>query len=271
MTTAPTPLRFHQRGEGWHLDPPRNVFLKALGVLVLVVFVMSAAARLVAGHPVQAACLAVVGAALGAVPFERDTRRLPVHTVTVHGERGLLIPTHPVKISMVLVMCVLALLLLGGGLAVIVEGARQGEVPALFGGAATAAVGGLMALGAYGAVQGRRARDRGLLLLPDALVLRTSRQPARLPWTEIAGFRDHWSRPGRKVLLTEVTDRVDNWLSVESVSGATWAPDPLRLLSGTSSPTLKATTLAVDPVEVLTMLRLYLDRPDLRAALGSAG
>ena len=37
--------------------------------------------------------------------------------------------------------------------------------------------------------------------------------------------------------------------------GATWDPDPLRPLSGTPNPTVKATSLAVDPTEAVALLR----------------
>ncbi|MFC6344251.1 hypothetical protein ACFP8W_19875, partial [Nocardioides hankookensis] len=106
---------------------------------------------------------------------------------------------------------------------------------------------------------GRRAQDRGLVLLPTGIVLRTGQRTPTLRWEEIAGFRDHWSRPGRKILWTEVTDQVDSWLTVEPVPQASWPSDP----------TIRVATLAVDPVVVLTVLRLYLAHPELRAELGT--
>lgn len=256
MTTDATPLFNRQRGEGWHLDPKRNLLLKAGGLLLLVALVVAALSRLADGHPVQALAFAVVGVALAVVPFDRNVARLPARTVTVDGERGLLLPTHPPKVSTVLAMAACGLVALGGAAAAFVVGARDGKASGFVLGVTLAALGALLALGVLGSVKRRRTPSRGILLLRDAVVIRTGAQPVRLPWAEIAGFRDHWSRPGRKILFTEITDDIDNWLSVEPVPQAAWEPA-----------TVPATTLAVDPVEALAILRLHLARPDLRAGL----
>lgn len=256
MSTDATPLLFRQQGEGWHLAPRRNLLFKVGGLFLLVVLVVAAASQLSAGRPLAALGLAVVGVALAVVPFDRNQRRLPSRTVTVDGERGLLLPTHAPKVSIVLAMAAVGVVLLGAAAAAVVIGARDGKPSGIVLGVVLAALALLFALGVRGGVQARRTRDRGILLLRDAVVLRTSRRPTRLPWNEIAGFRDHWSRPGRKIVVTEVTDQIDNWLSVEPVPQATWAPA-----------TIRATTLAIDPVEALAVLRLHLARPDLRAGL----
>ena len=269
MTAEPTPLRFRQRGEGWHLEPRRYLLFKVAGLLALVVFLVAAVGRLVAGHPLQSAGLAVVGAALSAVPFDRNTRRLPARTVVVDGQPGLLVPTHPAKRSTVAALAVLGLLLLTGSVAAVVLGIGNGELGGAIGGAVLSAVGILLVAGAVGAGRERRTLDRGLLLLPAGVVLRTGRRTPLLPWDEIAGFRDHWSRPGRKILWTEVTDQVDSWLSVQPVAGASWPPDPLRARTGTPDPTIEVAAIAVDPVVVLAVLRIYLEYPELRAELGT--
>jgi hypothetical protein len=269
MTTEPTPLLFNQRGEGWHLEPRRNLLFKVGGVLAMVLLPLAGIGRLVAGHPWQAVGLAVVGVALGVVPFDRNTQRLPARTVDVDGERGLLVPTHPPKRATVVAMAVLGLMLLTFSVAAVVLAVRDGEAGVAVVSVVLVAFGLLLVVGAVGAARARRAQDRGLLVLPTAVVLRTGRRGPRLPWEEIAGFRDHWSRPGRKILWTEITDEVDSWLSVEPAPHASWEPDPLRAMTGTASPTIKATTLAVDPVVVLALLRLYRDRPDLREELGT--
>ena len=267
MTTDATPLFLRQQGEGWHLDPKRNLLFKVGGLLLLVALVVTAVSRLADGHPVQALAFAEVGVALAVVPFDRNDARLPARTVTVDGERGLLIPTHPPKVSIVLAMTAMGVVSVLGAVAAVVVGARDGKVSGFVLGVLLAALAALFALGVRGSVKRRRTPSRGILLLRDAVVLRAGGQSVRLPWAEIAAFRDHWSRPGRKIILTEVTDEIDNWLSVEPVPTATWKPDPLHALTGTTSPTISATTLAVDPVEALAILRLHLVRPDLRAGL----
>ncbi|KQW47952.1 hypothetical protein ASC77_16235 [Nocardioides sp. Root1257] len=269
MTAEPTPLRFRQRGEGWHLDPRRNLLFKAAGLLVLVALLVAASGWLAAGHPLQALGLAVAGAALGVIPFDRTTRRLPARTVVLDGQPGLLVPTHPAKRSTVLALAVLGLMLLAGSVAAGVVGVRDGRVGGAIGGAVLAMFGLLLVVGAGGAARERQALERGLVLLPAGLVLRTGRRTPLLPWDEIAGFRDHWSRPGRKILWTEVTDQVDSWLSVQPVPGAGWPPDPLRARTGTPDPTIKVAAIAVDPVVVLAVLRLYLAHPELRAELAT--
>ena len=72
MTTDRTPLRFRQQGEGWHLDPKRNLLFKAGGVVALVAFLALGLARLAAGHPWQGLGLAVVGVAFSVLPFDRN-------------------------------------------------------------------------------------------------------------------------------------------------------------------------------------------------------
>lgn len=236
--------------------------------MALVALVLAGLARLADGQPVQALALAAVGVALSVVPFERNRDRLPPRTVTVDGERGLLLPIHPPKVSTVLAMATVGVVLLGGAVAAVVVGVQDRKPWGYVLGAMLAALALLCALGVRGSVRIRRAADRGILLLPEAVVLRTGSRTTRLPWAEIAGFRDHWSRPGRKILWTEITDDVDNWLTVEPVPGATWERDPRHPLTGTPNPTVEATTLAVDPGEALATLRLHLARPELRPQLG---
>ena len=268
MTDQTTPLAFNTTGTGWHLRPRRRFFFVALGLLGGAVFVVGGVAAVRDQKYLAAAFLLVVGVAFALLPMPSSRRRLPARRYDGDGGPGLLLPVHPSRVATIAATGVIGAVLAAAGVGMAVEGVATGEVGQVFGSLLTLLVGGLLLLGSHAGIRSRMATDRGLVLTPEGVLLRTRRAPATVPWSRIGEVRAHWHRRV-KGAFTSVEEPIHNWLTFELRAGAPVEPDPLRVMSGSASPTMDAATLAVDPYVVLDLARFYLQHPECRAELAT--
>jgi hypothetical protein len=268
VTDRTTPLAFNSSGTGWHLQPRRRFFFVALGLLGGAVFVVGGVAAAGDGKYLAAAFLLVVGVAFALLPWPGSSRRLPARRYDGEGGPGLLLPVHPTRVVTIAASGVVGAVLAAAGVGMAVEGVLTGQLGQAFGSLLTMLVGGLLLLGSYAGIRSRMAVDRGLVLTPGGVLLRTRRAPASVPWDGIADVRAHWRRRV-KGAFTSIEEPIHNWLTFELRGGATAGPDPLQVLSRTASPTMDAATLAVDPWLVLDLARFYLNHPECRAELAT--
>ncbi|MGZ5403267.1 MAG: hypothetical protein ACXWDL_01335 [Nocardioides sp.] len=265
--TTPTPLTFNQQGEGWHLNPRRQRWLR-LGVgFIGVLGLASGVSNLAEGETAPGAGLLLFGGAMlttAVMMMRRRTPLLPHHLATTPGP-GLLLPVRGGSLGAIVGFAVLGVLFLvpvtGAGVVSMREGDWQGIVGIAIG----LALGALFLVGSWGSLVARRTPDRGILLTPDAVVLRTRKQPETIPWAELVRVRDHWGRAIR-VGPTMPDDVVRNWLTFQ-----TREPDgdPMTLFSGSQSPSVPVEVLGTDPALALEICRHYLDHPVDRAGLAS--
>lgn len=265
--TDPTPLTFNQQGEGWHLDPRRNRVVRfgvgAIGGLGL----FAGAGNLLVGDRAPGVVLLVFGALMLVVAVRllgRPAPQAPRHVPAQPGP-GLLLPVRAGSLVAVAGFALLGVLCLIGGIGAGAEMLADGEWQGVIGVAMGLGLGGLFLLGSWGTAKARRTADRGILLTPDAVVLRTRAEPETIPWSELVRVRDHWGRALR-VGPTMPDDVVNNWLTFE-----TREPDgdPMSLLSGSPSPSVPVDTLGTDPHRTLEVCRHYLEHPADRPALAA--
>lgn len=261
-----TPLTFNERGEGWHFTPKRRVLLKAGALLVLALFLAAAARELGDGDLLAAAFMTLIGFAFGVIPFGRTTRRLSPRLYDGPSGRGLLLPTHPMKLTTLLSLGLLGALLLVGGIGIGVEALGDGRPGRAAGSLIGIGFGAVLAVGAYAGVRSRLAVDRGVLLTPEAVVLRTQREPITVAWSAVTGVRPHWTRFVREGITTP-GESISNWLTFEA---AAWdGVLGVAVLAGVNAPTVDAEALAVDPERVLAICRFYLAEPEAREELAT--
>jgi hypothetical protein len=268
VTDQTTPLAFNTTGTGWHLRPRRRYFFVAIGLLGAAVFVFGGVAAVRDGKYLAAIFLLVVGVAFGLLPVPGRRRLLPARRYDGEGGPGLLLPVHPSRVTTIAASGVIGAVLAAAGVGMAVEGVVTGEVGQVFGALLTLLFGALLLLGAYAGVRSRMATDRGLVLTPAGVLLRTGRVQTSVPWEQVADVRAHWHRRV-KGAFTSVEEPIHNWLTFELHADATVEPDPLRVMSGSASPTMDAATLAVDPYVVLDLARFYLQHPECRAELAT--
>lgn len=263
--TDRTPLAFHQQGEGWHLEPRRHRVLRfgvgAVGVLGL----LAGVGNLTDGDTAAGVGLLLFGLLMLAAAFllhRRPRPRPPRHLAAAPGP-GLLVPVRAGSLLAVVGFGVLGAFFLLVVTAAGVLMLRDGELPGIAALVAGPVLGALFLAGAWGTVTARRTPDRGILLTPDAVVLRTRAEPETIPWSELVRVRDHWGR-GVRVGPTMPDDIVNNWLTFE-----TREPDGdrLSLLSGSPDPSVPVETLGTDPALALAVCRHYLEHPGERAGL----
>lgn len=263
----PTPLAFRQEGEGWHLNPRRHRVLRFGTGAIAVLAALAGAGNLVEGDRgtgvvmlVFAGLLAVVA---GPVLSPRRTP-LPLRHLAGPPGPGLLLPTRSGGGYLgVLGFGVLGVFFLVGVTWAGVDELAQGHVGGVVGVVMGIAVGGLFLAGALGTWRSRRSSDRGILLTPSGVVLRTRIEPLTLPWDDVVDVRPHWAR-GVRLGPTMPDDLVNNWLSFVVREPAA---DRLTLLSGSTSPSVPVGSLGPDPHHVLEVCRHYLAHPADRAAL----
>ena len=265
MTESTTPLRFNESGEGWHLKPKRRILFYAAGLLIGAIFLFAAVAAFGDGKPVAGVVMVVIGLALGSLPFggRRKVRQPPRLY-----DGGLLLPAKPMSVMTIASLGLIGPILVIGSIGVAVDAFRGdgSVVGSIIGMIIGTLFGLLMCLGAYAGVKQRRAPDRGLLLTPDSLTLRTRAEPVTIPWTDLAGVRAHWTRPIREGWTTP-GESINNWISFPTQSGS--SRDVLSVMSGTPDPAMDADSLAMDPALALGVLQFYAAHPEARAELGS--
>ena len=265
--TEPTPLAFRHQGEGWHLNPRRKRWLQ-LGVgFIGVLGLASGVSNLGEGETAPGVGLLLFGGALLTTAVMLSRRRTPLaprHLPTAPGP-GLVLPVRGGSLGAIVGFGALGVLFLvavtGAGVVTLSEGDWRGIVGIAIG----LGVGALFLVGSWGTLQARRTPDRGIVLTPEAVVLRTRKEPETIPWAELVRVRDHWGRAVR-VGPTMPDDVVNNWLTFE-----THAPDGdrLTLFSGSQSPSVPVEVLGADPALTLEICRHYLGHPADRAELAS--
>ncbi|MBB6628327.1 hypothetical protein H5V45_13455 [Nocardioides sp. KIGAM211] len=268
MSDQATPIRGNRAGEGWHLEPRRRWLLLVGAVLAAALLIVPGIVAATQGKLLAAAFCIVIGLAFLALPFGRTRRRLPARAWTDGTEHGVLLPTHPMKVTSIAALAVLGSVLTAAGVGIGVEAVLDGTYGDLVGAFISLLIGLLMLLGAYAGIRSRMASDRGLLLTPAAVTLRTGRVVEVLPWTGVVAVHAHWNRRVRGAFKS-VDEQIDNWLTFQTAPGVVEGDDPLALMSGTKQPTLDAETLAMDPYVVVDVLRFYLEQPDRRTELAT--
>ena len=270
-----TPTEFNNEGEGWHhAHSSRGLAIGASAILGggLLVFAVGAARD---GAWLAAAFMTVVGLAVLMLSAGRDPRPRPARLYTPPADpleppapgtsTGVLIPTRPHRWATLYAWGVLGLLLAGSGVGMSVEAAiasRPGEVVQ---GLLPAGFGALFLLGVYAGVRNRLTPHQGLMLRPDALVLRSEAIHVTVPWDTITRLRPHWT----KVKSRGATVAVNNWLSVETTLELSKEETTgLSMIARTgTTPTLDIDALATPPATVLQVCRFYLEHPERRSEL----
>lgn len=268
-----TPLAFRESGEGWHLAPRRMLLIKGAAIVLAGILALTVVDAARQGKWAAAVLVGLIALAFGALPFQRDRQRLEPRLHGQGADAGLLLPTHAMKVSTILALGLIGAVLAVGSVGVAVEAVATEGVGASVGPVVGGLLGLLFALlmlvGAYAGVVSRRRPDRGLLLTPHVLVLRTQRTPITVPWASVTRVRAHWGRTLREGRTTP-GEVIHNWLTFETDGPAADAPSAVAALSGTQAPTLDASTLAVDPHLALAVCELYLAQPEVRGELGTS-
>lgn len=272
MTLATTPLLGRTDGDGWHLKPRRRYLFAAFSVLggpLLAYLGWTALQQDVVPVAVAAFVLAVP---VAAVPFERQPSA-PARTYESPTHFGLLLPVHPLKVSVIAIFVILGPLLLATPFGLVWAGTQGrlhgGEyVGAVLASVVTVGAGLLFLAGAWGGVRSRRSPHRGILLTVDGVVLRTQQPPVAFPWHAVSEVRPHWrrQRTGNDLFLSP-EDPIDNWFTFVADPALVDGPTPLSALARTEHPTLDAAKLAVDPELALAICRFYLADGEARAEL----
>lgn len=272
-----TPTEFNSEGEGWHHDhrSSRRLTVGASGILGGILLV-SAGGAAQSRAWLAAVFLTLVGLAVLMLTAGRDPRPRPARLFTPPADpldppapgtsTGVLVPTRPHRWATLYAWGVLGLVLAGAGIGMAVEAAiasRPGEVlQGLFPGG----FGALLLLGVYAGVRNRLTPHQGLMLRPDALVLRSEAVHVTVPWETVTRLRPHWTKVKAR---SGATVAVNNWLSVETTLELT--PEEttgLSMMARTgTTPTLDIDALAAPPIAVLEVCRLYLEHPERRAEL----
>ena len=156
--TDPTPIAFHQEGEGWHLEPRRNRVLRfgvgALGVVGL----GAGGSNLAAGEVGSGIGLLLFGAAMLTTAVMMSRRRTPLpprHLGAAPGP-GVLLPTRGGSLGAVVGFAALGLLFLVGGVGGGVRLLRDDDVLGVLWLLGGLGLGGLFLLGSWGTVKARR-------------------------------------------------------------------------------------------------------------------
>lgn len=271
-TSSTTPISGNDAGEGWHFEPRRRVLLTGACLLLALVLLLAGVGALREGNVLAFAVVALFAFAIGSIPFGRTRKRLPARPYDGPEGRGLLLPVHPMKLTSMLGFLLIGLLLLLAPVMAVDElpdGAGAGRIVlavvlSLF----AFATGAFFLLAVWGGIRSRATPDKGVLLTPDRVVLRTQAEPMSFAWDDVRAVRPHWNRfrpPGD--LIRSAEDPIHNWLSFEVAEGRFEGPNALGAMSGSPHPTLDAEKLAMDPEEVLATCRRFLEHPAERASL----
>ncbi len=266
--TAVTPLRFNDEGDGWHLAPPRRFLQRGLAVtatVLTVVVAIDVARRGEAGLALGLGAVAIFAVAIG---LERRSPR-PARMHESPTAYGLLIPTHPVKISLIVTFLVGGVgLCVGPGVAVALGAGEDNRAGQVFGILICLVFGILFVAGAFGGIASWRTRQRGILLTVDGVTLHTQKPPASFAWHTCSGLRTHWTRiRSSRNSFTTPDDLIANWLSFvvdpDDVQGRV-----VQLVNArTQQPTVDVKALGLDPALALAVCRFYLTDAEARAEL----
>ena len=270
-----TPTEFNDEGEGWHHQHSSRGLAIAASAIVgggLLVFAVGAARD---GAWLAALFMTVVGLAVLVLSAGRDPRPRPARLYTPPADpleppapgtsTGVLVPGRPHRWVTLAAWGLLGLLLAGAGVGMVVEGALEGRPGEALRGLVPTVIGALFLVGIYAGTRNRLTPHQGLLLRPDALVLRNEAEHVTVPWESVTRLRPHWT----KVTSRGTTVRILNWLSVEtSLDLAVEETTGLSVMAGTgTTPVLDVDALAARPRDVLEVCRFYLEHPERRAEL----
>lgn len=266
-----TPLEGHERGEGWHLGDAVGRRSRAVATVIAAVLVLVAASAALTGAWPAAGLLVAIAVGAAVLRLGRDPA--PRRPQLEEGE-GVLLPARPARPVVLVTWLLLGLLLTVSGTALALSllvgdgTADRADVTGAVLGGSLALLLGLVVLGAtWSGVRHRRAPRQGLLLRPDALVLRTQAEPVVLPWESVTRVRPHWSRQRAR----GVTVAVRSWLSVEVAPPlARGESTALSAFAGTgTTPTVDIEAVAVPPAAVLELCGYYLQHPEHRRELAT--
>lgn len=266
-----TPLEGHERGEGWHLGDAVGNRSRAVVTVIAAVLVLVAASAAANGAWPAAGLLLATAVGAAVLRLGRDPAPRTPHLA--EGD-GVLLPARPARPVVLVTWLLLGLLMSVSGVALALSlllgdgTADRAQVTGAVLGGGVALLLGLVVLGAtWSGVRHRLAPRQGLLLRPDALVLRTQARPVVLPWESVTRVRPHWSRQRAR----GVTVAVRSWLSIEVTPpldrGESTA---LSAFAGTgTTPTVDIEAVAVPPGAVLEACRFYLQHPARRGELAT--
>lgn len=273
-TPSTTPISGNDAGEGWHFAPRRRYLLAGACLLLAAILLLAGVSALREGNVLAFVLVALFAFAIGAIPFGRTRKRLPPRPYDGPEGRGLLLPIHPMRLTAMAGFFLIGLLLLLAPVMAVDEapdGAGAGRlvlavVLSLF----AFATGVFFMLAVWGGIRSRMTPDKGILLTPERVVLRTQAEPMSFAWDDLRAVRPHWNRfrPPSDVFRS-AEDPIHNWLSFEVEGGRYDGTNALAGMSGSGHPTMDAEKLAVDPDEVLRLCRHYLAHPAERMSLSS--
>ncbi len=276
MTHDAEPLAFRDEGEGWHLRARRMLALRAALVL-LAGGLIAVAVRVGPDHAGSAAYLLLLALALVlAVPARRVRRPAPPRLIEAPQGRGLLLPLRAASLTGIAAPGLLAAACWLAPLLVVTAPWRGplDDLPSRAGAAlgllVAVGAGALAALAAHAGVRSRLATDRGIVLLPDRVLLRTQRHPLSLAWDDLRSVRAHWTRVrGFGDAVSSPEDLVQSWLTFEVGADAPAGARPLAAVSRQPHPTLDARSVGTDPDVALALCRHYLAHPEHRGELAT--
>lgn len=131
-------------------------------------------------------------------------------------------------------------------------------------------IGTVFALGTYGTIRMRRARNVGLFLTASDIQLRDRLKPASFRWEQIGRIYPH-----TRMLATDI-QKPKNWLTFERdpLAVNTTEPNSYRdafsAMSGTPEPTIDLDNFTVNGHYIAAACNYYLENPVARRDLGTA-
>lgn len=265
---AVTPLRFNDDGDGWHLAPPRRHLQRGLVALLVLALGSVAWGSARDGQVGTAIGMGAAVLFILAIALEPRPRKAP-KMYEGPDVYGLLLPTHPVKISLIVLFALLGAALCVGPTLALLAGQGEGALVAQLAGLVFFLVLGILFVaGTVGGIESWRRPHRGVVLTVDGVRMQTQLKPATFAWHACHGLRAHWSRvrSGRNLFLTP-DDLVANWLTFVVDPDAVDGPVPREISARTEEPTFNVKALALDPLLALEICRFYLDDAEARAEL----
>lgn len=275
MSQESTPLAFADEGEGWHLRRRGLWWLWLLSGLAAVGCLAGAWLAATAGRTAVAAFLLLPATALALLPWgRRSSTAVAARLVDAPEGRALLLPLRPASVPyLVALVCLTLAPLLLPFLATSLLTLRPTDRPAVIavglGAAVCAGAAAVAGTALYGAVRSRLDSDRGVVLLPDVVVLRTQRVSVWFPWSAVQDVRAHWTRArGHSDALSTPDGLVQNWFTFVCDPDEVQGPAPWAGASRQPHPTFDATLVGLEPDVALDVCRHYASHPESRRELG---
>ncbi len=275
MSTSTTPLEFNSAGEGWHLRPRRLLWLRIAALLVGLAGIGLGGWLVTRGVVGIGFVVALVAVALALLTLGRGHRAEQAPSIVDAPEgRGLLVPVRAEPLTALAAFTILAVVVLALPVVLLTSPSDPGTggLASLLATVATVVVlvglGLLFATAAVRALLTRTARERGILLMPDVVVLRAQPRPVWFPWDDVLAVRAHWTRArGIGDSWASPDDLVSNWLTFEVREGAASGRSRLAVVSRQPHPTVDVRLVASDALTVLELCRYYAEHARRRDEL----